>query len=139
VLQFQYLAGQSLTQGENGTSAELGKVHRLRHLLVHLIIGFYLAGIGQTDLLVIVFHLAIGHHHAVAVDLKVALVGVDNNIKVLVTAIYFCEHVAETLLQHAYKRSAVDVLRILEFAERVNHAHLLFIFLLCCHSLFETD
>ncbi len=137
VLELQHLAGQCLTQRENGTAAELGEVDRLRHFLTHLVVGLYLACVGETDLFVFVSHLAVSDNHTVAVNLKVTFVGVDDDIKVFVAAVDLCQHVAEAFLQHAHERGTVDVLGILKLPEGVDHRHLLVVFLSCYHIYFS--
>ena len=134
MLQFQYLAGQSLTQIEDGTAAKLREVHLLAHVLPHLVVGFDLLRVLQRYLFIFVFHLSIGHNHAVAVDFEVSLVGVHNHVEVLVAAEDLGKHIAETFLQHAHQRSTVDILGLLELLEGIDHTDLFFFIFLCCHS-----
>ena len=121
VFQFQNLRSQRLAQVQDSTAAKLGKFDRLRHILAHLIVMFNLLRLAQRDFLVLVLHLAICHNNTVAINLKVALVGIHDNIEVLVTTEDLGNYVTETLLQHAHKCSAVDILRILEFLHGLNH------------------
>ncbi len=133
MLQFEYLGCESLTQVEDGTTAEFAEVHLLAHFLAYLVVGLYLLCILQRDFLVLVLHLAIGYNDAVTVYLEVTLVGVDDHVKILVTAEYLGDHVTETLLQNTHQCGAVDVLGLLELLEGLNHARTLLYFL--CHSL----
>ena len=137
VLQLQHLAGQCLTQREDGTATELSEVDRLGHFLADLVVGLNLARVGEADLLVLVSHLTVGDYHTVAVNFKVTLVGVDDDVKVLVAAVDLCQHVAEAFLQHAHERGAVDVLGIFKLPEGVDHRHLLVVFLSCYHISFS--
>ena len=84
VLELQNLGSQSLTQVENGTAAEIGEFHGLGDFLAHLIVGFYLAGIGEADLRIVVLDIAVFHHSAVAIDFAVALVGIHNHREMVV-------------------------------------------------------
>ena len=134
VLQFQYLRCQRLTQCKDGTTTELGEIDTLRHLLTHFVVGLYLERILKADLLVFILHLTIGYYRTVAIDFKVALVGVHDDIKVLVTAINLGEYITKTLFQHADQCGAVDILRLLELFKGVNHTDWLFRCFSCCHS-----
>ena len=135
MVQFENLGGQGLAQVQDGTAAELGEVYGLAHLFAHLIVGLNLLGVGQRDFLVLVLYLAIFHHHTVAVNLKVSLVGVYNHVEVLVAAKHFCQYVAETLFQNAHECRAVDVLCLFELLKGLKHAGTCRCFL-CCHFLF---
>ncbi len=128
MLQLQHLRSESLAQVQDGAATELGEVDSLRHILAHLIVGLNLACLGERDLLVLVLHLAVCHNHAVTVYLKVALVGVHDNVEVLVATENLCKHIAETLLEHTHESCAVDVLCFLKLFERVEHAHCIVFF-----------
>ena len=81
---------------------------------------------------------AVGNDGTVAVYLEVALVGVHDDVEVLVAAEDLRDDVAEAFLEHAHESRSVDILRFLEFFEGIEHAYCFFFFLQCCHSLFET-
>ena len=138
VLQLQYLGRQGLAEGKDGAAAKLGKVHALRNVLAHLVVGLNLAGVGQADFLILVLHLTVVNDHAVAIDFEVALVGVDNHVEVLIAAVNLGQHVAEALFKHAHQCGAVYVLSILKLLEGINHTDCHLVCFLCCHSLFET-
>ena len=133
VLQFENLGSQSLSKIEDGAASELSKIDTLGNVLSHFVVGLYLPCLCQGNLFVVVLHLTVGHNHTVAVYLEVALVRIDNDIEVLVTAEYFGKNVSEALLKHAHQRSTVYVFRLLEFLERVEHTYDRFFFQ-CCHS-----
>ena len=70
--------------------------------------------------------------------LEVALVGIDDDVKVLVTAEYLGYNVAEAFLKNAHQGGAVDVLGLLELLEGLNHARTLLFFLCHSYNLLET-
>ena len=123
VLQLKNFRCKSLTERQDSPTAKLGKVYPLADILVNLIVLSYLTCLSKAYLLVLVGHFSIGHNNTVAVNLEVALIRVNNDIKVLVTTENLGQHVAETLLKHTHERGAVDVLGLLKFPERVDHAH----------------
>ena len=133
VFQFQNLGGQGLPKGKDGSASELLEVDHFAYFLAHLVVVFYLLGVGQAYLLVLVGHLAVFHDGAVAVDFQVALVGVHDDVEVLITAEYLGNHAAEALFEHAHERGAVNVLGFLELFERFDHIRNQIGFL-CCHS-----
>ena len=120
MLQFQNLAGQSLAQREDGTTAELGKIHILAHFLAHFIIAINLPCVGKADFPIVVLHLAVGHHRAVTVYLKVAFIRIHNHIIVLVRAKHLGNDATEALLQDAHQCGTVYVLCLLKFCKRIN-------------------
>ena len=71
-------------------------------------------------------------------NLKVTLVRVDDDVKVLVAAEYLGYHVAEAFLKNADKRGAVDVFGLLELLEGLYHARTQLFFLCHSFSLLET-
>ena len=70
----------------------------------------------------------------ITVNLKVALVWVHNHVEVLIATEHLGQHIAETLFEHAYQRSAIDVLCLFELLKGLKHAGT-FCFFLCCHFL----
>src|SRR5574344_102765 len=134
MLQLEYLRSQCLAQIEDGTTTKLAEVNLLAHLLTYLIVGLDLLCILKRNLLVLILHLTVGNNDAVAVYLEVALVGIDDHVKILVTAEYLGDHVAETLLKDTHQCGTVDVLGLLELLEGLYHAWTLLFFL--CHSYF---
>ena len=120
MFQFKNLGCESLTQGQNGTSAELGKVNGLCHFLAHLIVVGNLACLCEADLHVGVGDSAVLNDGAVAINLEVALIGVDDDIVVLVGAHHLSDDTAEALFEHAHQRGAIDVLCLFELREGFN-------------------
>ncbi len=133
LLQVEYLALEGLAQVEDGAAAEFLEEDFLGVLLAHLGVGVVVgAGVAEGDLEVGVGHLAVGHYGEVLENLHVALVGVENDVEVLVGAEHFGQHVAERLLQHTDHRGLVDVFQFLELGELLYHVGgCLFL----CHSL----
>ena len=131
MLEFEDFAGQRLAQRQNGAAAEVGKLNRFAHVFALFVVGVDFARLAQGDFLVLVGHLAVGHDHAVAIDFAVALVGVDDDIEVLVRTEQLGDHAAETLFEHAHHRGAVDVLGLFEFGKSFNQADALVLF--SCH------
>ena len=121
VLQLHDAAGKGLPELQDGTAAEFGHLDALADLFVHLIVVLYLLCLAQRDFLVGVGHFAVGHNDAVVVNLKVALVGIDDDVVVLVGAVHLGDNVAEAFLQHAHEGSAVDVVFLFEVGENLNH------------------
>ena len=64
---------------------------------------------------------------AVAVDLEVALVGVDDDVVVLVASLCLGDDAAEALFEHAHQGGAVDVLGFLELCKGVDEFVVLFL------------
>ena len=123
MLQLKNFRCKSLTERQDSPTAKLGKIYPFADILVNLIVLSYLTCLSKAYLLVLVGHFAIGHNNTVAVDLEVALIRGNNDVKVLVTTENLGQHVAKTLLKHTHERGAVDVLGLLKFPERVDHAH----------------
>ena len=135
MLQLEHFRGECLAQCEDGAAAELGEVDAFRHFFTYFVVGFDFLCFGEFDFLVGVFHFAVGHNDAVAIDFKVACVGIDNDVEVLVAAVDFRQYVAETFLEHAHEGGAVDVFGFFKFFERVNHADR-FCFAFRCHCIY---
>ena len=131
MLQIQNLAGHRLAQRQNRTASEVGEIHLLRNLLAQLIVLVNLTGLTERNLSIRILHLTVGHHRAVAVNLKVTLVRVHNHVEILVRAECLLQHTAERVLKHTHQRRAVNVLGLLKVLEGVNKVHLFNVFL--CH------
>ena len=131
VLQLEDARGEGLAQRQYGAAAELREVDGLRHVLAHFVVVGNLACLAQADLHVGVFDLVVLDDGAVAVDFEVALVGVYDDVVVLVRALHFGYDVAEALFEHAHERGAVDVLCLFELCEGVDESVGLFL----CHYL----
>ena len=132
MLQLQNLRCQRLAQVQNGTTAELLEVYLLRNLLANFVVGLNLLGFAQRNLLVFVFYFAVSHHDAVAVNLEVALVGVHDDVEVLVRAKHLGDDITETLLQHTHQCGAVNVFCLFKFLKGLNHRWAFRAF--CCHN-----
>ena len=131
MLKLQNLRGQCLTEVQDGTAAELSKLHFLTHFLANLIVGLDFLCISQGYLLVLVLHITIGHHDTVTVNLEVALVWVHNHIEVLVRAKQLSDNIAEAFLQHAHQCCTVNVLGLFKFLKGLDHRGAFHIFLSC--------
>ncbi len=84
VFEFKNLAGERLTESQDGTTAEVGEVDFLADVLTHFIGGIDGARVGKAYLLVVVFNSFVFYDHAVAVYFAVALIGVDDNVEIFV-------------------------------------------------------
>ena len=129
VLQLQDLRSECLAQGEDGTTSELREVNGLGDVLADLVVISNLLCLAEANLHVGVGDLAVFHHGAVAIDFEVALVGVDNDVVVLVASLHLGDDTAEALLEHAHKGGAVDVLGFLELCESIYE----FVVYFLCH------
>ena len=83
-LQVEYLRLQGLTEVEDGAASELLEIQALGDVFAYFSLGVYLAGLGESDLFLRVVDVIVGHHHEVLVNLAVALVGVHDDVEVLV-------------------------------------------------------
>ena len=126
IFQLHDAAGECLAQLQNCATAEFGHINTLAHFLSYLVVVLYLLCLAQGDFLVWVIHFTIGHNDAVVVNLEVALVGIDNDVVVLIGAVHLGDDVAEAFLQHAHQRSAIDVVLLLEVGENLYHVYRLF-------------
>ena len=131
MLEFQDFAGQCLAEGQDGAAAKLGEVDFFAHLFAHFIVGVNLLCGREGNLAVFVLQFVVGHYFAVAVDFKVALVGVDNDVEVFVGAKDFGNHAAKAFFEHADHSGAVNVFGLLKFGEGVNKTNGFCLFL--CH------
>ena len=121
MLQLEDLRSQRLAQVQDGTTAKLGKIHFLRHLLAYFVVGLNLLSLTQLDLLILILHLTIGYHHAVTVNLKVTLVGVHNHVKILVGTKHLGDDIAEAFFQHTHQCGTIDILRLFKIVKGLNH------------------
>ena len=126
VLQFHDAAGQCLPELQDGAASELRHIYALAHFLAFLVVVLYLPCLAQRDFLVLVGYLAVRHDDAVVVDFKVTLVGIDDDVVVLVGTVHLGDDAAEAFLQDADQRGAVDVVLLLEVGENLNHVYRLF-------------
>ena len=78
------LLHQGLAKGQNEATAQVNNFDFFRNLFANFKVGFDLDGFGQRNLEVFVFYGSVGHDGAVAPNLKVALVGVNDDVKVVV-------------------------------------------------------
>ena len=97
-------------------------MYLLRHFLARLVVLVDFLCLGEGNLGVGVREFLVLHYLAVAVDFEVTLVGVDDDVVVLVAAIRLGDDGAEALLEHADERRTVNVFRFLEFLEHVGQA-----------------
>ena len=108
LLQVENLAGECLTQVEDGAAAKLGEIDDASHFFAHLTFRVDLASLGQPYLLVGIFNSAIFHHFEVLIDFAVALVGVYNHVEIVVATKHLCNHAAERFLKHVDDSGLVD-------------------------------
>ena len=107
----------------------------LRHVFAHFVVFVYLLCFRQAYLCVFVFHLVVGHYHAVAVDFEVAVFGVYNHVEVFVGAILLLQHAVERVFNHTDECRAVNVFCFLEVLEGILQAYF-FLCYFCCHYIF---
>ena len=126
VLQLHDAACQCLAQLQDGAASELRHVNALADFFAYLIVVFYLLCFAQGYFLVLVGHFSVRHDDAVVVDFEVTLVGVDDDVVVLVGAVHLGDDAAEAFFEHTYQRRPVDVVLFLEVGENLNHVYRLF-------------
>jgi len=114
-LQFHDLAGKILPQIENGAPSEIGKLHFIGYIFTHFIIFVDLFCFRQSNLIRRVFVIVVFHHNAVPPDLKVPLVDVYDDIKILVASKLADQNTPESLFKNAHHRCPVNILQLLEF------------------------
>ena len=93
------------------------ELHFFRHVFPYLKIGLDLAGFRQGDLLVGLFYLPVRDHYAVPPDFEVPLIGVDDDVKIVIGAKLALQSRPEYLLQDSHKRYPVNELVVLELGE----------------------
>ena len=113
-LQFQNLRCESLPQVQYHAAAERRELHFVGYLFAHFGLVVYLACVADAYLCFRIGHIVVVHHKAVAVNLKVSLVGVDDDIVVGVRAVHLGYHIAERVLKDVHESLTVDVLEFLE-------------------------
>ena len=121
VLQLQDFRCQRLSQVKDGSAAELLELHTLTDFLAYLVVRLDFLRVVKRYFLVLVLYFAVGHNHAVAVDFKVALVGVHDDVEILVRPEHLCNDVSETLFKHAHQCGAVDVFCLFKLLKGLNH------------------
>ncbi|MPN06678.1 hypothetical protein SDC9_153934 [bioreactor metagenome] len=84
LLQLQNLGCQGLAQVKNGAASEMLKRHLVGHLFTHFKVLVNFQSFRQGDFQVGIFELIIFHDGSVAPDLQVSLVGVDDDVVILV-------------------------------------------------------
>ena len=101
----------------------------LAYLHIRIVVG---PGVGEGDLEVGVGDFAVGDYLEILEYLDIALVGVHDDVEILVGSEHLGEYVAERLFQHGDHRGLVDVLKFLEFGETLHHVGSFFF---SCHIL----
>ena len=119
IVVFEDTGHQVLTQGQDSAATQVHDLDFLGYFLAHFEVVLDLAGFRQRDLRGRVFHRTVLDHDTVAPYLKVALVGIDHDIEIVVGAVFFLQRGAEHLLQDGGKSQAVDFLELLEFRKRI--------------------
>ena len=114
------LAHQVLVYGQNLAAAELAQRHGLRKVLADLEVRFYLDSFGILNLAFAVCQFAVLDDKAVAVNLPVALVNVDNDVEVVVRAVFLGKGGAEHLFKDVHQSLTVNVLEIFKFRKGIN-------------------
>ena len=94
-LEVEDLRLQGLTEIKDGAASEFLEKYLFGHFLSYLAFRVDLACLRKTDLHVFVLDFSVGNHLEVLVDLAVSLVGVHDDVEVLVRAELLCKHVAE--------------------------------------------
>ena len=133
VLQLHDSAGKGLSELKDGTASELGHVDELADFFANLVVLVNLLCFTQRDFLVLVVHFAIGNNHTIVVDLEVALVGIDDDVVVLVCAMHLGNDVAEAFFQHAYQSGTVDVVLFFKVGEHFYHVDWFSCLCFLCH------
>ena len=84
VVILMYLGDEILSQGQDRTTAELTDFHLFGNLFPYLKVRFYFECLAQWYLCIGILHHTVIYNNTVAPYLYVALIGVDDDIKVLI-------------------------------------------------------
>ena len=122
VFEFEDFACQGLAESEDGASSEVCEIDFLSDLFSFFVVRVNLLCFAECNFFVRVGQFFVGDHHSVAIDFAVSLVGVHDDVKVLVRAEDFCNDVAETFFENAHKRGVVNVFVLLKFGKSLNQA-----------------
>ena len=130
LFELQNARGEVLAQRQHRAAAERGELH-----LVGVFVADFVGGVDRLDLRDCDLHVgvldgAVLDDRAVAPDLEVALLGVDDDVEVLVRFELFLQGVAEDVLQHADHGLLVDVLQLFELgkvADQIQVVHGFFV------------
>ena len=117
VFELKYLAGQRLSEGEDGAAAEILKFDVFAAVFSHFEVGFDAAGFAQRDLFVGIFHLIVSHDFAAAGDFEVTFVGIHHDGEIFVRAEDFGDDAAEAFFEHAEQSGVIDIFGLVEVSE----------------------
>ncbi len=116
---------QILTQRQHGATAELGHVDLVGILVAHLVGGVDRLDLRHRNLGVGVLDRPVLDDGTVAPDLQIALLGVDDDVEILVALELLLQSVTEDILQNTDQRSIVDALQLLELSEIADKIHII--------------
>ena len=94
-LQFEDLGGQGLAQVEDSATAEFLEMHLFGEVLTDLDVVHSLTSLTERYLKIWVGEILVGYHFTVLVDFEVTLVGVDDDVEVLVGAEHLVQYRTE--------------------------------------------
>ena len=122
-LEVENLTLKCLAQGQDSASAEFLEENLLGNLLADFAFRIYLPGFCQTYLGDLVLDCAIFDDSEVLINLAVSLVGIHDDIEILVCTEHLGQRIAERILKDTDHRRFVDILKFLELIESVDHVY----------------
>ena len=105
-------------------TSEAFELDLLREFLAHLKVVFDLERFAQRHFHVLIFNLAVFHDFAVAPDLQIPLLWVDDDVEIFIRPVFLDDHVSEDFFQNRHQGLFVDVLEFLEFCKRFQQVQL---------------
>ena len=106
-----------LPERQDGTAPERRELDFIGILVADLVGGVDGLDLRNGDLRIGILDGSVLDDRAVAPDFEVALLGVDDDVEILVALVLLLQGVAEDVLQHADHGGLVDVLQLLELGE----------------------
>ena len=139
LLQVEDARGEVLPQRQHRAAAERRELDLVGVFVADLVGRVDGLHLRHGDLHVGILHGAVLHDGPVAPDFEVALLGVDDDVEILVRFVLFLKRVAEDVLQYADHRRFVDVLQLFELgkvADQIQVVHCVLIICLCIFRSF---
>ena len=115
--QFHQARNERLTRRHDGAPPEVDEVQLFVALFADFVVFVDAEGFADADLFQFVGHLAVGNDGADAPEFQVALLGVHDDVEVLVRTVFFPNQGAENVLEDAHHRRTVHILDVLEFGK----------------------
>ena len=95
-------------------------INYFRHIVTDFEVRLDFYCVGICNLCELILDSAVLNHSAVVINLKVSLVDVDDDVEILVAAVFLGKHSLEHVAEDVHHGFTVDVLKLLKFGEGVD-------------------